>query len=189
MSETDIPNVFETARLTLRNWKQSDTAPFAAMNPDPKVMEFYPDIMTAQETQDMIDRIDAHFDAHGFGLWATELKATGEFIGYIGTKVFEGKTPFAPCIEIGWRIAAAHWGKGYAPEGARKILEQMRAVCDPDQILSFTATINTKSRKVMEKIGMFHDPAEDFDHPNVEAGHPLQPHVLYRMNPKGTRVS
>jgi len=170
----------ETERLNLREWRAQDREPFARMNADPAVMEFMPTVLTRAESDALIDRVEAHFAAHGFGPWAAELRETGEFIGYVGlwTPTFEAH--FTPCIEIGWRLAKEHWGKGLATEGARAVMEHAFGEVGLKELVSFTSVGNLRSRRVMEKIGMTHDPADDFDHPALPEGHKLRRHVLYR---------
>jgi ribosomal-protein-alanine N-acetyltransferase len=170
----------ETERLILREWRRDDRDPFARLNVDPAVMEFFPALLTREESDAMVDRIEAHFAAHGFGVWATELKATGEFIGFIGLWIPKFKAHFTPCVEIGWRLAASHWGSGLATEGARAAVEYAFGELGLKELVSFTAVENARSRRVMEKIGMTHNAADDFDHPDLPDGHRLKRHVLYR---------
>jgi RimJ/RimL family protein N-acetyltransferase len=172
----------ETERLLLRGWGEADREPFARMNADPRVMEYYPALLTRAESDRMIDKIQARFAERGYSLWAAELRATGGFIGYVGLSVPAFHAHFTPCVEIGWRLDAAHWGVGLATEGARAVVHHGFAVIGLDEILSFTTVGNRRSRRVMEKLGMTHDPREDFDHPNLPPGHPLGPHVLYRLD-------
>ncbi len=174
-------NEIETERLVLRRWRDADRGPFARMNADPAVMAHFPALLTEAESERLIDNIKAHFDRHGFGLWAAELRATGEFIGFIGLSVPRFEAVFTPCVEIGWRLDAAHWGTGLATEGARAVVQYGFDVLRLDEIVSFTVPENVRSRHVMEKLGMSHDPRDDFDHPNLGEGHPLRRHVLYRL--------
>jgi RimJ/RimL family protein N-acetyltransferase len=168
--------VIETPRLILRPWRDSDREPFARLNADPRVMEYFPALLSRQESDAGVDWILQHFADHGFGLLAAELRETGEFIGYIGLAVPTFHAHFTPCVEIGWRLAAEYWGRGLATEGAREVLRHSQV-----PIVSFTSVQNSRSRRVMEKLGMTHDPAEDFDHPRLPEGHPLRRHVLYRL--------
>jgi RimJ/RimL family protein N-acetyltransferase len=170
-----------TSRLILRHWLDSDRAPFSLINADPRVMEFMPSPLTTDETNVLVDRIEAHFQRHGFGLCAAELRADNSFIGYIGLSVPSFEAHFTQCVEIGWRIAATHWGHGLATEGAREIVRYAFDVLGLPSLVSFTVPANLRSRRVMEKIGMIHNPADDFDHPNLPPGHPLRRHVLYRL--------
>ncbi len=171
----------ETTRLFLRPWRDADREPFARMNADPRVMEFFPALLSAEESNAMIDRAEAHFARHGFGPFAAELHSTGEFIGYIGLAVPAFEAHFTPCVEIGWRLAVEHWGSGLATEGASAVLSHAFTTFALDEVVSFTVPANLRSRRVMEKLGMTHDPAEDFDHPNLSVDHPLRRHVLYRL--------
>jgi len=150
------------------------------MNADPRVMEHFPACLTGEESDKLADRIEAHFDKHGFGLFAAELRTTGEFIGYVGLSVPAFQAHFTPCVEIGWRIAATHWNQGLATEGARAVLEYALDTLGLPEVVSFTVPANLASRRVMEKIGMTHDLADDFEHPMLPEAHPLRRHVLYR---------
>lgn len=172
-----------TARLRLRPWRDTDRAPFAALNADPQVMEFFPRCLGRAESDAFADRIEAHFARHGFGLWAVELPGTAPFIGFIGLSVPAFEAPFMPCVEIGWRLARAHWGQGYAREGARRALAYGFDAARLSEIVSFTARVNVRSCAVMERIGMRRDLGGDFEHPALPEGHRLRLHVLYRIAP------
>jgi RimJ/RimL family protein N-acetyltransferase len=171
-----------TERLMLRHWRESDRAPFARLNADPRVMEFMPCTLSAAESDALAERIEMNFRQHGFGLFAVELCQSGEFIGFIGLNIPSFQAPFTPCVEIGWRLAAEHWGRGLATEGARAVLRYGFEGLRLKQIVSFTVPANTKSRRVMEKLGMRHDPKDDFDHPRLPENHPLRRHVLYVLS-------
>jgi RimJ/RimL family protein N-acetyltransferase len=171
-----------SARLRLRRWRHEDRAPFAAMNADPRVMEFFPGTLTRAESDALVDRIEAHFDRHGFGLWAIEVPGVAEFVGFTGLSIPRFEAPFMPCIEIGWRLAVDHWGKGYATEAARLALDYGFETLRLSEIVSFTAATNLRSRAVMERLGMRRDPVDDFDHPALAKDHPLRRHVLYRKS-------
>ena len=173
--------VAETDRLILRTWRQSDRAPFARLNADSRVMEFFPATMSAQESNGLVDRIEQHFREHGFALYAAELKQTGEFIGFIGLAVPGFEAHFTPCVEIGWRLAAEYWGQGYATEGALEVVRHAFGSLNLPEIVAMTVPENARSRRVMEKIGMARHPGDDFDHPRVSNGHRLKRHVLYRL--------
>ncbi len=177
--------ILETERLLLRRWRGSDRAPFRAINADPRVMEFFPVLMTAEETDQAIARIERHFDDHGFGLYATEVRATGALIGFVGISIPGFNAPFMPAVEIGWRLAFEAWGCGFATEGARAVVDYAFKDLGLPSLVSFTVPTNLRSRRVMEKIGMTRDEAEDFDHPRIAAGHPLRRHVLYRLHADG----
>jgi RimJ/RimL family protein N-acetyltransferase len=175
----------ETPRLFLRAWRESDREPFFRINSDQLVMRYFPACLTREESDAGFDRIQAHFDFHGFGLYAVELRHTQKFIGFIGLNVPAFEAPFTPCEEIGWRLAAAHWNRGLATEGAREVLRYAFNVLKLPEIVSFTVPANLPSRRVMEKLGMTRNPAEDFDHPRIPEGHPLRRHVLYRQSREG----
>lgn len=170
-----------TERLRLRRWRDADREPFAAINADPLVMATLGPLMTREQSDAMLDRIEAQFEQRGFGLWCVDITgAPGRCAGYVGLAVPRFDAPFMPCVEIGWRIASAYWGLGYAPEAARAVLAFAWDELGLDEIVSFTAASNTKSRRVMDKIGLVRDPDGDFEHPNVPMGDRLRPHVLYR---------
>ncbi len=176
------PRVYlRTERLVLRGWRAEDRAPFAALNADPEVMEFLPWSLTARQSDALADRIEAHFAEHDFGLYAVELPGEVPFAGFVGLSVPSFEAAFMPCVEIGWRLSRETWGRGIATEAARAAAADGFGRVGLDEIVSFTAASNHRSRAVMERIGMRRDPAEDFDHPSLEAGHPLRRHVLYRL--------
>jgi RimJ/RimL family protein N-acetyltransferase len=130
----------------------------------------------------MVSRIDAHQREHGFCLFAAELVGKASFIGFIGLSQVPFEAPFTPAVEIGWRLARPYWHKGLATEGAQAVLSYAFRKLNLDEVVSFTTPANIRSRRVMEKIGLKHDPEDDFDHPRLPAGHPLRRHVLYRLN-------
>jgi RimJ/RimL family protein N-acetyltransferase len=176
----DFPTL-TTARLLLRPWRDADRAPFAALNADPRVMEFFPKLLDRAESDATVDRIQNHFVRHGFGLWAIELPDSAPFVGFVGLWIPEFETHFSPFVEIGWRLARDYWGQGYASEGAQAALNFGFRQAGLDEIVSMTAVANARSRRVMQRIGMTHSPADDFDHPKLAADHPLCRHVLYRL--------
>jgi ribosomal-protein-alanine N-acetyltransferase len=180
MAELNLPRELRTERLWLRRWRPEDCAPFARLNADPRVVEFLRGAMSREESDAMADRIEAHFGRHGFGLWAVEILGITRFAGFIGLCSATFEAPFTPCVEIGWRLAAEHWYRGYATEGARATLEFGFVSLQLAEIVSFTAAGNLRSRRVMEKIGMTRSARDDFDHPLLPEGHPLRRHVLYR---------
>jgi RimJ/RimL family protein N-acetyltransferase len=184
-----------TERLILRSWQESDLAPFAALNADARVMEYMPALLDRAASDALVARAQAHFDRRGFGPWAVELRSGllesdgAPLIGFVGLMVPSFQARFTPCVEIGWRLAFAHWGQGYATEAARAALDFGFATAGLDEIVSFTSVGNTRSRAVMERLGMTRDPADDFDHPNLPpelpGGHALRRHVLYRLARRG----
>src|SRR3954447_2163393 len=155
---------------------------FAALNADPRVMAYYPRMLSRAESDALVARIRAHFARHGFGLWAVEVPGRAGFIGYVGLAVPRFEGPFTPCVEVGWRLAAEHWGRGYATEAASAVLAHAFGPLGLDEVVSFTAPANRRSLRVMERLGMTRSPADDFEHPSLPAGHPLRPHVLYRLS-------
>ncbi len=177
----------ETDRLILRQWQDSDVEPFAALNADPDVMKFFPKLMALEETTAMVERIKARYDSDTFCFWAAEEKETCNFIGFIGLGRPTFEAYFIPCVEIGWRLAKAYWGKGYAPEGAKEVLRDGFERTNLEEIVALTAVLNSKSIRVMEKISMHRDTVDDFLHPVLEDGHHLKPHVLYRITQKEWR--
>jgi RimJ/RimL family protein N-acetyltransferase len=171
----------ETERLVLRRWRAEDREPFARMNCDAEVMEFFPAALTRAESDTLADRIEAHFEEHGFGGWAAEMRAEAVFIGFVGLAVPRFEAHFTPCVEIGWRLAREHWGKGLATEGARAAMRYAFAELGLAELVSFAVPGNVRSRRVMEKLGMTHDVRDDFEHPGLPEGHRLRRHVLYRV--------
>lgn len=176
------PPVLITDRLRLRRWSDADRAPFAELNADPVVMEHFPSTLTTEQSNAFVDRIETTFDEQGLGLWVVEVAATASFAGYAGLWPATFEAHFTPATEIGWRFAKEFWGNGYATEAARAVLDDGFARLGLEEIVSFTATTNRPSWRVMERIGMQHDPADDFDHPALGAGHRLERHVMYRIS-------
>ena len=180
MSEPQ-PVLLETERLILRRWRASDVEPYAAINADPVAMEFFPATSTRAESASSVARIEGGFEREGFGLWAVEVRCAEPFVGFVGCQRPGYETPFTPCIEVGWRLAPAFWGRGYASEAARAAMSDVFARIACDEIVAMTAVPNRRSRAVMERLGMRRSPDDDFDHPRLPAGHRLRRHVLYRM--------
>lgn len=172
----------ETERLILRRWEPRDLEPMAAMGEDPEVMRHMPKMLSRDETESMIGRIEAEFEERGFGLWAVEMRASGEFAGWVGLHQVGFETAFTPAVEVGWRLARRAWGNGYATEGGRAALKFGFEKIGLPEIVSFTVPANEKSIAVMERLGMRRDPNEDFDHPLLPEGHRLRRHVLYRLS-------
>jgi ribosomal-protein-alanine N-acetyltransferase len=168
-----------TQRLVLRRWRHADREPFAALNADPVVMEHFPNRLTREESDAFVDRIEAAFDEYGYGLWAVE--AVTGFVGFVGLQWTRFTAPFTPALEIGWRLARPAWGHGYASEAAIAARDFAFRDIGLDEIVLFTTYRNERSQAVMRRIGMTHDPADDFDHPGLPADHPMRPHVLYRL--------
>lgn len=174
-------------RLRLRRFRAEDLEPFAALNADPRVMRYFPRPLERAESFALAARIDEHFAAHGFGNFAVEVVAESAFAGFVGLSVPRFEAPFMPCVEIGWRLATGFQGRGYASEGARAALAFGFEQVGLDQIVSFTVPANVASWRVMEKLGMTHDPADDFEHPFMPEGDPLRRHVLYRLEANAWR--
>jgi RimJ/RimL family protein N-acetyltransferase len=177
----DEASELRTERLLLRSWRPDDREPFAALNADPAVMEHFPSVLSRAESDALVDRIEARFDEHGWGLWAVEVPGVAPFIGFVGLAPQGAELPFGPAVEVGWRLARSAWGMGYATEGGRAALR-----CGADgfgigDFVSMTAKANLRSQGVMRRLGMTYDPRDDFDHPRIPAGHPLRRHVLYRI--------
>lgn len=170
-----------TARLRLRPWRPEDLPPFAAMNADPRVMEHFPKILTSEESNRQAAGISDHMQKHGFGLWAVEAVDVADFVGFVGLSIPGFQAHFTPCVEVGWRLAFEHWGHGYATEAARAAVDCGFRRFGLEEIVSFTVPANWRSRGVMERLGMTRSAADDFDHPRLLPGHPLRPHVLYRL--------
>jgi RimJ/RimL family protein N-acetyltransferase len=173
--------ILTTERLVLRPWTQSDLEPMAAMNADSRVMEYFPGIKSRAESEKEMESLQEHIEKYGWGFWAASLRETGQWIGLIGLKHVSIAAHFTPAIEVGWRLSQPFWGKGFATEGARASLQYGFEVLKVPEIVSYAPTQNIPSRRVMERIGMRHDPKDDFDHPRLPEGHPLRRHVLYRL--------
>lgn len=172
---------FDTERLLLRQWDDADRGPFAALNADPAVMKFYPEPLSRSESDAMANRCRSLIAERGWGLWAVEKKDTHEFIGYVGLHVPASELPISPCVEVGWRLAAEHWGKGFATEAARGALRTGFESLALLEIVSFTSIGNLRSRAVMERLGM-RQTDESFEHPAIPVGSALRKHCLYRLS-------
>jgi RimJ/RimL family protein N-acetyltransferase len=170
-----------TPRLWLRQWRANDLEPFAALNADPAVMEFMPGCLDRTESDALVRRCEAEIARQGWGFWAAELRDSGALVGFVGLHVPSFEAPFTPCVEIGWRLARASWGKGLATEAAGECLRFAFESLALEEVVSFTVPANRRSRAVMERLGMCHDAAGDFDHPGLPAMHRLRRHVLYRL--------
>lgn len=170
-----------TPRLLLRPWRDTDLPAYAALNADPEVRRWFPGTLTRAQSDDEAARLRNHIEAHGFGFWAVEVPGVAPFVGAVGLKHVHFVAPFTPAVEAGWRLAREHWGKGYAAEAARAALAHGFGPLGLVEIVAFAVPGNLASRRVMERIGMRHDPAGDFDHPALPEGHPFRRHVLYRV--------
>jgi RimJ/RimL family protein N-acetyltransferase len=172
---------FHTQRLYLRQWRSRDREPFAQLNADPRVMEFFPKLLDRITSDAMADRIEAKIRDRGWGWWAVELQATQEFIGFVGLNVPAVELPCSPCVEVGWRLAYPYWGKGYATEAAKSALQVGFEELKLEEIVSFTAVQNQRSRAVMERLNMREIP-ETFLHPSLPSDHALAEHCLYKLS-------
>lgn len=172
----------QTDRLVLRAFRDSDREPFAALNADPVVMTYLQGPYGRRRSDGFVDRIGTVWAERGWGLWALERSDTGEFIGFTGLAPAEFDAPFTPAVEVGWRLAVAHWGHGFASEAAQESLRFGFEDVGLNEIVSFTAADNVRSRRVMGRISLRRDPAGDFEHPWVPTGSPIRPHVLYRQS-------
>lgn len=175
--EAPLSYLLRTPRLGLRRWRAADQEPFARMNADPMVMEFFPNVATPAASTEMVTRVEAHFDQYGYGLYAVDRLDSGDFIGFVGLSRPSFEAWFTPCVEIGWRLRASTWGHGFATEAAREVLRFGLDDLKLERIYSWTAVVNVRSEKVMQKIGM--RKAGEFDHPKVGEGNWLRRHVLY----------
>ena len=174
-----------TERLLMRRWRPEDLGPFADMNADPRVMEYFPAVLEQEDSDALAARADAHLADQGWGLWALEVAAGGDrgsFVGFTGLAVPSWEAAFTPCVEVGWRLPRWAWGRGYASEAARSALRVAFVDLHLEEVLSFTAMSNERSQAVMRRIGMTRDLEGDFDHPNLPLGHPLSRHALFRLS-------
>jgi len=180
-----MPAVIEpaTTRLLLRQWRSSDRMPFAQLNGDPRVMEFFPSPLTRAESDAMADGCESLIRERGWGFWAVELKTDGSFIGFVGLHMPTAQLPFSPCTEVGWRLAFDYWGHGFATEAAQEALRVGFEVLELKEIVSFTAVANRRSRAVMERLGMTESGL--FEHPSVPVGSSFREHCLYRLRRAG----
>jgi RimJ/RimL family protein N-acetyltransferase len=177
----NAPIELETQRLLLRQWKAEDREPFAVLNADPVVMEYFPAPLTREKSDAMADYCERLIAERGWGAWATEIKATGEFIGFVGLNIPRADLPISPCVEVLWRLAHPYWHRGFATEAARGALRVGFEMVELPEIVSFTAPANIRSRAVMERLGMQMDPTT-FEHPGVPEGHALRTHCSYRLS-------
>lgn len=165
----------------LRQWREADLEPFAALNADPEVMRYFPSPLTRGESDALAERERTMIAERGWGLWAVEVIDRAAFVGFVGLAQPHFQAHFTPAVEVGWRLARDDWGRGYATEAARAAISFGFDELGLDEIVSFTSVVNVRSREVMKRLGMTRDANDDFDHPNVAAGSPLRPHVLHRL--------
>ncbi|HEY2719306.1 MAG TPA: GNAT family N-acetyltransferase [Solirubrobacteraceae bacterium] len=187
-TQTSNASELSSERLLLRRWRASDAEPFAAINEDPRVMELLPSCLTRAESDSYMQSIEAHFDAHRYGLWALQLRDSGELIGLTGLNTVAFDAHFTPAVEVGWRLAHSAWGNGYATEAARIALGFAFEQAGLREVVSMTTTLNVRSQAVMQRIGMGRDEADDFIHP-LAAREELRAHVLYRLSADDWRAS
>jgi RimJ/RimL family protein N-acetyltransferase len=178
---TDIP-VLNTDRLILRPWRDADRIPFAEQSGDPRVMNFFPGPMTPAESDALAASIASHFEQHGYGWWAVEVKGGDSFIGYVGIQHCDFPAPFTPAVAIGWRLGAEHWQEGYAHEAAEAVLRFAFEEAGLDEVVAFTVPANLASLALMERLGMEYDARDDFQHPHLPPEHRLRHHLLYRLS-------
>ena len=183
------PPVLVTDRLILRRWTNADRDVFAQINGDPDVMRFRARPLTRSESRDLLDTIEASFDEHGFGQWAVQRRQDGRVIGFVGLELATEDMPFRPLVHIGWHLAAHSWGAGYATEAGAAVLDYAFDRLGLSEIVAHTTARNEPSRAVMRRLGMTHDPADDFDGPWFPAGHPNRRFVLYRIRASRWRAS
>ncbi len=177
-----------TPRLRLRPFDVCDFDAFAALNADARVREFFPSVLDRSESDLSAAHYREHWERYGFGRWTVEVPGVTSFAGVVGLEHIPFVTPFAPAVEIGWRLAPNHWGRGYAIEAARAACAYGFDSLGLDEIVAFTVPTNVRSREVMVRLGMVYAPGEDFDHPRIAEGHPLRRHVLYRLARPETRA-
>lgn len=176
------PPQLVTPRLVLRDWTDDDLPAFAALNADARVMKYFPGTLGRGQSDALAARLRHALVTEGHGLWAVQVSGSADFAGFVGLTRPTFDAHFTPCVEIGWRIAFEHWGQGYATEAARAVAAHAFGPLALQEIVAFTAVANTRSRRVMERLGMRHVPADDFEHPCLPEGHPLRMHVLYRLS-------
>ncbi len=171
----------ETERLVLRRWSDQDRDGFAALNADPEVMEHFPGILAREESDQLLNQFERHFEEFGFGLWAVETRWSPRLVGFAGLAVPTFRTHFTPAVEIGWRFARAEWGNGFATEAAKAALDFGFDEADLEDVLSWTVPANERSQEVMIRLGMSRAPELDFDHPRLLDDARLRHHIVYRI--------
>lgn len=174
----------ETDRIILREWQENDLKPFTKLNADPLIMEYFPRVLEESGSKRLFKHFQEHFKKHGYGLYALENKTSHEFMGFVGLNKIEFDAPFTPATEIAWRLDYEYWGKGYATEAARAVLNHAFKTLKLDEIVAYCVYDNDRAIHVMEKLGMKRDPKGDFDYPKLPKGHPLGQHILYRLKKK-----
>jgi len=170
-----------TERTLLRAWRDDDLAPFAELNADEEVMRWFPSLLSREQSDAAAGMIRTRLSENGWGLWALEVPGVAPFCGFVGLSTVPFEASFTPAVEIGWRLARDWWGHGYATEAARACLSHAFGPLGLTEIVSFTTTKNARSRAVMERLGMKHNPVDDFDHPRIPEGSPVRPHVVFRL--------
>jgi RimJ/RimL family protein N-acetyltransferase len=180
-----MPLRLQTERTILRPWADSDIEPWVALNADARVMEFFPSTYTRERAERSAALLRERLERVGYGWWVLEIKDGASFAGVIALQDVPFEAPFTPALEIGWRLRHDHWGHGYATEGARAALAFAFSELQRDEVVALTAAVNDRSRRVMKRLGMTRNPEDDFEHPAVEPGHPVRPHVLYRIRRNG----
>jgi ribosomal-protein-alanine N-acetyltransferase len=172
--------VIETPRMILRPWREEDLAPYAALNADPEVRRYWPTTLSREESDAQATGLQKHIEGHSFGFWAAEVPGVAPFIGFVGLLHVGPDLPFGPAVEAGWRLARAYWGYGYATEGARAARADGFGRLGLSEIVAYAVAVNSPSRRVMERVGMTHDPADDFDRKDRKPDDPLLRYVVYR---------
>jgi len=175
----------QTERTILRPWADSDLEPWVTLNGDERVMEFFPSTYTRDRAERSAALLRERLERDGYGWWVLEIKNGASFAGVIALQDVPFEAHFTPALEIGWRLQHDHWGHGYATEAARSALAFALSELQRDEVVAMTAAVNERSRRVMQRLGMTRDPDDDFEHPAVVAGHPIRPHVLYRIKRDG----
>ena len=173
--------MIRTSRLILRGWQEQDLAPFAALNANPLVMRYFPSILDRHKSDELAQRLQRQINENGYGFYAAHRVLDNQFIGFIGANQSSAELPFAPCVDIGWRLDHPFWGRGYATEGAKAVLHDSFTRCQLNEIVSMTPVSNLASEKVMLKLGMT-KAANTFNHPSLKPNHPLSEHLLYRLS-------
>lgn len=179
----------ETDRICLREWLPEDSEPFSRMNSDPLIMEYFPRVLDEAATDKLIGRFQDHFKQYGFGMYALENKETQKFMGFVGLAHVRDIFPFGPTVEMAWRLEYEYWGKGFASEAARAVLDYAFNELKLNEVVAFSVYDNLRAIHMMEKLGMAHDENGDFDYPKLPKGHSLGRHVLYRLKAEDYKCS